>query len=384
MTHSVQGSQSGNQWGQVKGNQPETLVGQGLNRKVELHPGQAVLGTKKQIVEQTGASLAQRTAQVLTEFDTYLLNQGAGGVKSNKKQYAALQKSVKDLNKQVEKFEKASQQFTKAANELMQAREKAGWDALPKKGSDLYKAEMQLVKAQNSVRQAGDKLVEAQDKLDLSVGMREGNKSVLDGFYSPESAGLFGKQNKEVFEVRLQAVDELQKELRSTLVNLGSDSQQGKMEAARLNQQLQEIGQSKLDLQTRLGSDKKFHKNDMPVSSGHQRVKGKLEEKHRKFRVALASLREARSEFDRAILTTPEGSKLRGKTQKKYVEAEKTVSQKATALKNAEKKYSVVLTSDRKAASSTKKEKSSQRPSVTPETRSTKKTSSGNQKTASG
>ncbi|WP_281647019.1 hypothetical protein [Parendozoicomonas sp. Alg238-R29] len=366
MSHSVNGGglqgiqQAGGFHGSQKTDQPQ---GKLQEWTLETVPGKAILGGKRELVKAATKALAQRHVEVLKQYDTFLVNRGAGGVLDNNHVARELKDDVSQLSKKAGKYTEALRVFKEASGKLENLRNSVGWDSPATRRNGLYRAEKQLIDAESRLQKAGLDLSGAQDQLDLDVATSSSDHiSVLSGLYDPGRTGIFHKKDdRAVLETRLEGLRSLEDDLKTHLERAVSDVRQGdeaaEPEVKRLTQQLIELSSSRNALQVRLGSDKGFHSDSAPSTPLSKNAKRGLQMVQQQFNQALGALRKARKQLDSVILSQqhPAGSKLRVQAEENYRKAERSVTIQADSLKEAEKLYSSALKQDRKDAAANRK-----------------------------
>ena len=349
MTHSVNGNSDAGSWNRIgSGGKAPAPAGKSFHHAIREVAGRTILGAGQAKLAQMDKSLESRTVEVLSQVDTYMLERGAGGAESNEKEANVLNRATRDVTENVSKFKKASNEYTAAISKLEKLRDKHGWDAKPGFMNGLQSAEAAVKKADIAVNKAVTALSDAQDYLDIETSAANSHKSVLDGFYNPESTRIFSKQNKEIFETRLEGLQNLEEKLQTRLAVLlktVATDNLSRSEAVRVGQQLQELGASKLALQTRMDSNKKFHKNKFEPTPVSKMAKEGLVTAHTRFSKAVIELGAARRTLDQAITT---GEPPKKAAERQYQKMQTAVSQKSNALKTAESNYAKALKIDRK------------------------------------
>ncbi len=336
----------------AQGETQKANKGQGLNRGIQPYPGEAILQRAQQRVEISGKTLSVRTVEVMQSYDQRSLGKGAGGVESNSEANRTLKSDLRTLNNSNRQLGEARRNFDKASADLTRLRSRLGWSAVPTVRNGLRAAEGKLISAEQRMTEAQTKLASAQNKLDADINGAASPKSALEGFYTPQGKG---KVDRQVLEVRQQAVQALTHELNQRLqvaeLRSATGDYSGTLEVSRIGQQLAEVGMSKVQIGKRLGGDKKFYP-DAQATPKTQSARSALNKKNQAFAKALGTLGRARLTLDKGILSksAPIGSSARQNLEKTFEEAERQVSRAGKAVNIAEENYVSSLKEDRKLA----------------------------------
>lgn len=320
---------------------------------VSVAPGQAVLGGRRNQVRAVNKALIDRNITVLTNYNSHLLNRGAGGVAANAQQAKALRHEVGQLSKQVKNYVETLKSFNAAANNVERLRSKLGWDAPATRANGLVTAEKQLATAESKLQKQEEGLLAAQNALDGNIQNASGNKSILNGLFTPSKPGMFHKDDRAVLETRLSGLDSLEQSLLSRFSSATAQANEGNeaagLEVHRISQQLNELSDSRDTLILRLQSDKGFHSSDAQPTPESNLARKNLAQVQSDFNVRLHELGGARRQLDSIILSGAPPSDIgRQKAEEVLRALEQKVENLADGLKVAEANYSAALKNDRK------------------------------------
>ncbi|MCY4472272.1 MAG: hypothetical protein OXC07_05545 [Kistimonas sp.] len=287
-----------------------------------------------------------RAVAVLQQFDTYLLNQGPGGVKTNRKGTEEVLKAARNLTQLGEKHQKLVSRASKTPQSQ----------------------KSQAARQQQLAKLAGQH-EDAKTALEVELWASGNNRSALDGFYDPPPRKFTGKVDREIPQLRQEAAQALQKQLQVELSKLkrpSSDARAPQKSAARaavvaatdasairrIEQQLTETNASLGLLAEHLAKPDKQHKQLSQPSKRAKDARTAVQKQHKKFQQKVIDLQQARRIRDLAISTHPgqPNDPTRLEAERRYNAAEANVSNAGSYLRHLEQELDKSLKSDRRQA----------------------------------